>query len=127
MWAPWGKGDGEAGEWRQKVTPVLTSGLPAGFWGPGKDSGAGEREALGKEASDLDSSTLLCPPRDACISWALGVAVQILQGAWGGSGMACPLDPLWPNTLWLRACALNTEYSLSHVRLCNPTEPPAFL
>lgn len=83
VWAPWGKGDGEAGEWRQKVTPVLTLGPPAGFWGPGKDSGAGEREASGKEASDLDSSTLLCPLRDACISWALGVAVQILQGAWG--------------------------------------------
>ena len=83
MWAPWGKGDGEAGEWRQKVTPVLTSGPPAGVWGPGKDSGAGEREASGKEATDLDSSTLLCPLRDACISWALEVAVQILQRAWG--------------------------------------------
>ena len=39
------------------------------------------------------------------------------RGPGGGSGMACPLDPLWPNTLWLRACALNTEYSLRHVRL----------
>ena len=46
-------------EQRQKVTPVLTSGPPAGVWGPGKDSGAGEREASGKEAADLDSSTLL--------------------------------------------------------------------
>ena len=37
----------------------------------------------GKEATDLASSTLLCPLRDACISWALGAAVQILQGARG--------------------------------------------
>lgn len=47
VWVPWGDGDGGAGEWRQ-VTPVLTSGPPAGVWGPGKDSGAGEREASGE-------------------------------------------------------------------------------
>lgn len=52
MWVPWGKGDGEASEWRQrKGTPVLTSGPPAGVWAPGKDSGAGEGEASGEGGS----------------------------------------------------------------------------